>query len=137
MIPLLVRPVDWKDAPFAHLQALPTDARPLSTWQDEDTALADVVAGIRRVLEDLPLLTASAPRAALPAIWNIPYPRNPFFLGRESELAQCATICKRSGDRPLTTTGHQRIGRHRQDPACSGICLSVSPGLPGGPVGTR
>ena len=56
--------------------------------QDEDTALTDVVAGIRRVLEDLPLLAASAPRAALPAIWNIPYPRNPFFLGRESELTQ-------------------------------------------------
>ncbi len=88
VIPLLVRPVDWKNAPFAHLQVLPTDARPLSTWQDEDTALTDVVAGIRRVLEDLPLLAASAPRAALPAIWNIPYPRNPFFLGRESELAQ-------------------------------------------------
>src|SRR6266567_4244740 len=88
VIPLLVRPVDWKDAPFAHLQALPTDARPLSIWHDEDEALTDVVVGIRRVLEDLPLLAASAPRAVLPAIWNIPYSRNPFFLGRESELAQ-------------------------------------------------
>jgi TIR domain len=88
VIPLLVRPVDWRNAPFAHLHTLPTDARPLSTWQDEDTAFTNVVAGIRRVLEDLPLLAASAPRAALPAIWNIPYPRNPFFLGRENELAQ-------------------------------------------------
>jgi tetratricopeptide (TPR) repeat protein len=25
-------------------------------------------------------------RAALPAIWNIPYPRNPFFLGRDEEM---------------------------------------------------
>jgi tetratricopeptide (TPR) repeat protein len=88
VIPLLVRLVDWKNAPFAHLQCLPTDARPLSIWQDEDMALTDVATGIRRVLEDLPLLAASAPRAALPAIWNIPYSRNPFFLGRESELAQ-------------------------------------------------
>src|SRR5712692_5381827 len=72
VIPLLVRPMDWKDAPFAHLQVLPTDARPLSTWQDEDMALTDVVTGIRRVLEDLPRLSASAPRATLPAIWNIP-----------------------------------------------------------------
>ena len=88
VIPLLVRPVDWKDAPFAHLQVLPTDARPLSIWQDQDTALTDVVAGIRRVLEDLSLLAASAPRAALPKIWNVPYPRNPFFLGRDTELAQ-------------------------------------------------
>ncbi len=87
VIPLLVRPVDWKDAPFAHLQALPTDAKPIALWQNKDTALADVAAGIRRVIvEELPQLTASAPRAALPKIWNIPYPRNPFFLGRESEL---------------------------------------------------
>jgi hypothetical protein len=88
VIPLLVRSVDWREAPFVHLQALPTDARPLSIWQDEDTALTDVVAGIRRALADLPLLAASAPRTALPTIWNIPYPRNPFFLGRETELAQ-------------------------------------------------
>jgi tetratricopeptide (TPR) repeat protein len=87
VVPVLVRPVDWRGAPFAHLQALPTDARPLSTWRDADRALADVAAGIRRVIEDMPLLAASALRAALPVIWNIPYPRNPFFLGREDELA--------------------------------------------------
>ena len=86
VVPILVRPVDWKSAPFAHLQALPTDAKPVASWSDEDTALADVVAGIRRVIEDIPLLAASAPRAALPSFWNVPYPRNPFFLGRESEL---------------------------------------------------
>lgn len=87
VIPILMRPVDWKCAPFAHLQVLPTDAKPIASWQNKDTALADVAAGIRRVIvEELPQLTATAPRAALPAIWNIPYPRNPFFLGRESEL---------------------------------------------------
>ena len=52
VVPILVRPVDWTNAPFAHLQALPTD----------------VVAGIRRVLQDLPLLAAGVPRAALLAI---------------------------------------------------------------------
>src|SRR5947199_141348 len=55
----------------------------ISLWHDRLIA-----SGIRRALEDLSLLTASAPRAALPAIWNIPYPRNPFFLGRESALEQ-------------------------------------------------
>jgi hypothetical protein len=88
VIPILVRPADWKSAPFAQLQALPTDAKPIVSWQNEDTALADVAAGIRRVIvEELPQLSLSAPRTALPAIWNIPYPRNPFFLGRETELA--------------------------------------------------
>ena len=40
------------------------------------------------IVEDLPLLSTNAPRTVKPGIWNIPYPRNPFFLGRESELAQ-------------------------------------------------
>jgi len=88
VVPVLVRPADWKDAPFAHLQVLPTNARPLSIWRNKDMALTDVIAGIRRVLQDLPLLAASAARFALPTIWNIPYPRNPFFLGHESDLKQ-------------------------------------------------
>jgi len=88
VVPILVRPVDWADAPFAHLQVLPTDAKPIASWRSKDRALADIVAGIRRVIEDVPLLAASAPRAALPVIWNIPYPRNPFFLGRDDELIQ-------------------------------------------------
>src|SRR5450759_3630163 len=48
VIPILLRAVDWKDAPFAHLQALPTDAKPITTWSNQDEALADVAAGLRR-----------------------------------------------------------------------------------------
>jgi TIR domain/NB-ARC domain len=88
VVPILVRPVDWTNAPFAHLQALPTDAKPIASWRSKERALVDVTSGIRRTIEDVPLLAASAPRAALPTTWNIPYPRNPFFLGRETELLQ-------------------------------------------------
>jgi hypothetical protein len=89
VVPILVRPADWTDAPFAHLRALPTDAKPITSWRDQYTALTDVAAGIRRVIvEELSQITASAPRAVLPKIWNIPYPRNPFFLGRDDELTQ-------------------------------------------------
>src|SRR6266487_3460179 len=95
VIPILISETNWRDAPFVHLQALPTDAKPLTTWPDEETALIDVAAGIRRAVETLPLLAASAPRAALPPIWNIPYPRNPFFLGRETELAQVRSHLQR------------------------------------------
>jgi len=89
VIPILLRPADWETAPFAHLHTLPTNAKPITTWSNEDTALADVAAGIRRILEELPRrLSANASRTSLPAIWNIPYPRNPFFLGRDAELAR-------------------------------------------------
>src|SRR5438046_1758267 len=38
VIPILLRPVDWETAPFAHLHALPTNAKPLTTWANQDTA---------------------------------------------------------------------------------------------------
>jgi hypothetical protein len=91
VIPILLRPLDWDKAPFAHLQALPTNAKPITTWSNRDAAFTDVAAGIRRVIEDLSSLEASAPRAALPPIWNVPYPRNSFFIGREELLTRLRT----------------------------------------------
>ena len=88
VIPILLRPVDCKGAPFAHLQALPTNAKAITSWGNQDEAFADVAAGIRRAVEDLSSLQASAPRAALPPVWNVPYPRNALFIGREALLAQ-------------------------------------------------
>ncbi|HZR44312.1 MAG TPA: tetratricopeptide repeat protein, partial [Ktedonobacteraceae bacterium] len=88
VIPILLRPVDWQGAPFAHLQVLPSGAIPITSWTLLDTAFTDVVAGIRRSIEELPLLTSSASRNTLPSIWNIPSPHNIFFLGREDLLAR-------------------------------------------------
>jgi hypothetical protein len=91
VIPILLRPVDWNNAPFAHLQALPTAAKPITTWSNQDEAFTNVAAGIRRVIEDLSSLQASASRAALPPVWNVPYPRNSFFIGRDEILTRLRT----------------------------------------------
>ncbi len=86
VLPIIVRPVDWKNMPFARLQALPTDARPITAWPDRDAAWTDVIAGIRRAIEDLSLLPASTAHKALPPVWNIPFVHNTFFLGRDELL---------------------------------------------------
>lgn len=91
VIPILMRPVDWKGAPFAHLQALPTDARPITLWENRDAAFADVAAGILRAIEDLSRLAISLPQSAFPALWNVPLTRNPFFTGREELLTRLHT----------------------------------------------
>jgi tetratricopeptide (TPR) repeat protein len=85
VIPILLRPVDWKGSLFAHLQMLPTDARPITTWSNRDKAFADVVTGIRRAIEDL-ALPSPLPQTTSPSVWNVPYRRNPFFTGREDLL---------------------------------------------------
>jgi hypothetical protein len=51
VIPVILRPVDWRYAPFAHIQALPSDGKPISTWKDRDAAFNDVARGIRMAVE--------------------------------------------------------------------------------------
>ena len=53
VIPVIIRPVDWQDAPFGKLQALPKDAKPITKWADRDEALLDVAKGIKRTLQEI------------------------------------------------------------------------------------
>jgi len=54
VIPVLLRMVDgWQLAPFGKLQSLPTDGKPVTSWNDRDEAFADVARGIRRAVSEL------------------------------------------------------------------------------------
>src|SRR2546421_2126406 len=53
VIPIILRPTDWEGTPFEKLLMLPSDARPISAWSSRDAAFKDVVAGIRRAIQDL------------------------------------------------------------------------------------
>ncbi|MHC5723945.1 MAG: TIR domain-containing protein, partial [Nostoc sp.] len=53
VIPVILRPVDWTNAPFGRLQALPNNAKPITSWENQDLAFANVVKGIRLVCEEL------------------------------------------------------------------------------------
>jgi hypothetical protein len=53
VIPVIIRAVDWSSAPFAGLQALPKDARPVARWEDLDEAWTDVARGIRHAAVEL------------------------------------------------------------------------------------
>lgn len=53
VIPVLLRSCDWKGAPFGKLQGLPKNMRPITRWEDRDTAWTDVATGIRAIAEKL------------------------------------------------------------------------------------
>lgn len=53
LIAIVIRPVDWKGAPFENFVMLPTDAKPVTTWSNRDEAWTDVAKGIRLVCEKL------------------------------------------------------------------------------------
>lgn len=51
VLPVMLRPCDVKGAPFAKLKMVPTDARPVTKWPNQDEAFLDVVQHLRRLLE--------------------------------------------------------------------------------------
>lgn len=53
VIPIILRPADWSSTPFAMLQALPRDGKPVTKWADRDEAWLNVVTSIRLICEDI------------------------------------------------------------------------------------
>src|SRR5690242_4224174 len=112
VIPIILKPVDWTDAPFSKLQVLPRNRKPITSWKDRNTAFLEVATAIRETLKDLrksssinqpstpvqipsslpsssdSILLASfleevqAQQVEPTSVWNVPYPRNLRFTGR-------------------------------------------------------
>ncbi len=106
VIPILLRPVDWKGALFGHLQPLPSDEKAITTWRNRDEAWKDVAEGIKKVLEELQKNEekkdghtpqeqqpgqAQKKLDRFPPIWNVPYRYTAFFTGRDDVLATLFT----------------------------------------------
>jgi tetratricopeptide (TPR) repeat protein len=51
LIPIILRPVDWKGAPFEKLQVLPKNAKPVTSWRDRDKAFVEIAHGLREVID--------------------------------------------------------------------------------------
>lgn len=50
VVPVIIRPCDWKDSAFSRLQALPKNSKPINTWSNMDVAMLDVVQGIKKLV---------------------------------------------------------------------------------------
>jgi TIR domain len=53
VIPVILRNCLWSYTPFAKLQALPKDAKAISTWHDHDEAFASVAESVRVAAQKL------------------------------------------------------------------------------------
>jgi internalin A len=49
VVPVILKPADWKTSPFGKLTALPKDGKPIVEWQNPDAAWANVAEGVRRL----------------------------------------------------------------------------------------
>jgi hypothetical protein len=53
VIPIILKPVNWKSTPLGELQPLPAEGKAVTQWNDLDAALEDVAQGIQKVVEQL------------------------------------------------------------------------------------
>jgi len=101
VIPIILRPCDWKDALFSKLQVIPTDAKPITKWQNQDDAFLDVAEGIRKAVKELKLIRTTFSKPSQ-SIWNIPFERNPYFTGRADILTNLHNALNRDKTAALT-----------------------------------
>ena len=93
VVPIILRPVDWAGSPFAHLQALPQDAKAITLWADRDQAFADVARAIRDlavryqkpVAAPSPLAELADQQSARPRMLDAAMPSH-IVKGRATEL---------------------------------------------------
>lgn len=53
VIPVILRPCEWKESPMRKLQALPRDGKPVVKWDRRDDAFLNVAEGIRHAIKRL------------------------------------------------------------------------------------
>jgi hypothetical protein len=96
VVPIILRPCDWKRAPFGKLLATPTDGRPVTKWPDRDDAFLAITNAIRVAAGSMGAEAAPAPRPK-------PSPAGgPTSLGpRSSNLRVRQTFTDRDKDRFL------------------------------------
>jgi tetratricopeptide (TPR) repeat protein len=118
VIPILLRPTDLQGLPFAFLQFLPPDGKPVTRSRDKDDAFTKITEALRNVIneisEKLPSEPAPSGRTqATAAWWKVPYPRNDFFTGRTSVLEQLHTtfLARNTGVVVQTLNGLGGIGK--------------------------
>lgn len=93
VVPILLRPADTHGLPFARLQFLPVDGKPITLQKNKDYAFAKIVETLRALIHEIcgKLPSEPAPPGTGESSlswWKVPYLRNAFFTGRDSLLEQ-------------------------------------------------
>lgn len=86
VVPVIVRPCDWRNTPLGALNAAPRDGKPIVTWSNYDEAYTDVVRQVRAVVEQISgsgtgkharrVPPAAAPAPTTPAASTLPRSSN-------------------------------------------------------------
>lgn len=51
VVPIILRKCDWNNMPYARLQALPRNAKPVTEYTDRDEAFTEIAVGIEKLVD--------------------------------------------------------------------------------------
>ena len=89
VIPIILRPTLWIDAPFGKLQALPKNGKPVTSWgENHDEAFLEIATGIREIVRKL--LVPSTPQPSQKTKEQYLHMGNIFFERKDYEEALAA-----------------------------------------------
>lgn len=49
IVPVILEPCDWQNTPFSSIKALPKDGKAVALWNNQNTAMMDVTAHLRKI----------------------------------------------------------------------------------------
>jgi FHA domain/TIR domain len=94
VVPLLVRPVDWALAPFAHLDPLPRNGRAIELWPSPEEAWAQVALELRALAQRVQKTAAASPPAPTSLILrSVGEPAEYHFVFGPAALLGRSTAC--------------------------------------------
>lgn len=53
VVPIIIRPCDWMEAPFARLRVLPKDGLAITKWAPQEDGWLDVIGGLKPLIDSL------------------------------------------------------------------------------------
>jgi hypothetical protein len=74
VIPVILQPADWRSTQLGRLQALPANAKAVTTWSNRQEAFLSIAQGIREVAEAMRRARSSVPSGGSPVPAGLPTP---------------------------------------------------------------
>lgn len=99
VVPVLVRPFEWRDAPYLKLNHLPTNGKPITKWRNKEDAYFLIAKGLWELIVDRPF-------------YNVPALSAP-FVGREREFEQVRKLLVERRERAICLHGPAGVGKTR------------------------
>lgn len=99
VVPVLVRPFEWRGAPYLKLNHLPANGKPITKWRNKDEVYFLIAKGLWELIVDRPF-------------YNVPSLSGP-FVGRERELEQVRKLLVERRERVICLHGPAGVGKTR------------------------